>query len=348
MSSILRTSTDPITADDMAFEMSQKKWKTVHYDISPADLKANFRFFNDAVILRSGAEGVPLMTTTGIYGPILPNTTVKLTPGQGNGVTTVSEDSNEITLLEKLKQLQENATEPADVNSNTIYANWVSGKDGGTFPGLSGSANIFGSTGSLFINQQSVEFPVLDLNDPVLDPNNHAYAETLAWYGAKLLAPGEPFSLGFDEVLWGMEYDTSLPDYIRSYALHPNGGGGMFVEHHEFPHIFLPKPTAGGQVFCEAKVTLGRKCDTKEGDNGNNLQIQKPQFKFTTFSIPSDGSAIVILPGTIHNDSFTNGKLAVFVADVSNDRVDTVALRETAPFKNISLKEMPLTRLKKD
>jgi hypothetical protein len=125
-----------------------------------------------------------------------------------------------------------------------------------------------------------------------------------------------------------MEYNTSLPDYIRSYALSPYGGGGMFVEHHPFPHIFLPKPTENGIVSCEAKVTLGRKVE---------LLGAKPQITFTTFRVPSDGSALVIKPGTIHNDSFTNGKLAVFVA---NTPADTVAFRETSPFTNISVKDV--------
>jgi hypothetical protein len=67
------------------------------------------------------------------------------------------------------------------------------------------------------------------------------------------------FLIGFDKILFGMEYNTSLPDYIRNYAMSPFGGGGLFVEHHPFPHIFMPKPNKDGQVFCEAKVTLGHK-----------------------------------------------------------------------------------------
>jgi hypothetical protein len=343
MSSVLRTSTGAITDTDIAFQLTQQKWKTVDIGISDTDLKAHFRFFDDAVIIRSSREGVPLMTTSGIYGPIPPHTKVQLTPGQGTGVTIVSEGGDEVTLLEQLQQLQDNSAVPDENNATTIAANWVSGRDGGNFPGLSGSANIFGSTGSLFIKQQTVAFPVLDVNDPVLDPDNHTYAKTLAYYGARRLLPGEAFSTGFDDLLWGMEYDTNLPDYIRNYALQPSGGGGMFVEHHAFPHIFLPRPAKDEQVFCEAKVTLGRNCTVKLKD-ASGIEVLKPQFRFTTFRIPADGSAIAILPGTIHNDSFTNGKLTVFVADVTEDKVDTVALRETAPFTNISLQEMAVKR----
>lgn len=345
MSSVFRTpaSPAPVTDDEMAFQMSQQKWKTVTIGISQEDLKEHFNFFNDAVIIRPSREGVPLMTTSGIYGPIPPNKKVKLTPGEKPGVAIISPADGEITLLKRLQELQDHAAVPDESNATLVAANWISGRNGGNFPGLSGAANIFGSTGSLFIKQQNVTFPVLDVNDPVLDPDNHTYADTLAYYGGKLLAPGEEFAVGFDGTLWGMEYDTNLPDYIRNYAMQPFGGGGMFVEHHQFPHIFLPRPTKNGQVFCEAKVTLGRNCTITVKDKAG-FDVLQPQFRFTTFRIPSNGSAIAILPGTIHNDSFTNGKLAVFVADVTEDKVDTVALRETAPFTNINLNEAPVVK----
>jgi hypothetical protein len=162
----------------------------------------------------------------------------------------------------------------------------------------------------------------------VLDVTHPDYHQTLAFYAGKLLKPNEEFFLGFNLVLFGVEYNTSLPDYITDYAMSPSGGGGLFVEHHPFPHIFMPKPTVHGEEFCAARVTLGRKVE--------NSDPAKPQFIFTTFKIPSNGSALVIKPDTIHNDSFTNGQLAVFVA---NTAADTVAFRETAPFKAINIKD---------
>jgi hypothetical protein len=306
-------------------QLKQRKWKTVKISITEEDFQMNFPFLNDAVVLRASPEGVPLMTTSGIFGPIKPNTKVKLTYGVGTGVETVSATDDEMTLLDRLKNLQDYAIEPNANHSTTIKANWVSGKDGGGIPGLSASANVFGGTGSLLINQT-------DIILPVLDANNEAYETTLAFYGATLLAPMEAFSVGFDKPLFGMEYDTRLPDYIRNYAMQPFSGGGLFVEHHEFPHIFHPAPDNNGEVYCEAKVTLGRKSP--------HFDQKDPQFVFTTFRIPADGSALAILPGTIHNDSFTNGKLTVFVADVEQTKVDTVALRETSPYRNIRIADV--------
>jgi hypothetical protein len=187
---------------------------------------------------------------------------------------------------------------------------------------LGSSSNVFGATGSLLINQPEVIFPVLDFN-------HEAYHQTLAYYGGKLMSPNESFSIGYDQVLFGMEYDTHLPDYIRSYALEPFGGGGLFVEHHPFPHIFQPKPNVEDKVFCVSQILLGRE--------SNSSTEKRPQFNFTIFRVPSDGSAIVIKPETIHNDSYTNGKQIVFVA---NTPANTVALRTTMPFNNIRLREI--------
>jgi hypothetical protein len=92
-----------------------------------------FSLFDDTVIIRSSCEGVPLMTTSGIYGPIPPHTKVQLTPGLGNGVMVVPADSSEMTLIEKLKQLQDNSTVPDETNATIIAANWVSSRDGGNF-----------------------------------------------------------------------------------------------------------------------------------------------------------------------------------------------------------------------
>jgi hypothetical protein len=325
MSSVFRTSytpvSEPVTKEKLKEILAQRKWQTVDIKISQEDLEENIWFLNDAVVIRQSSEGVPLMTTTAIYGPIKEHTTVALTPGEGTGIKVIREDLMKESLIEQLEALERNAKMPKKGNAVVVHSNWVSSKDGGMLPNLDPSANVFGSTGSLYVNESAVTFPVLDVSHP-------DYEETLAFYGAKLLKPREPFYMGFEGTLFGMEYDTSLPDYIRNYAMSPIGGGGMFVEHHPFPHIFLPKPTENGQVFCEAKVTLGHKVINPEHDI--------PQIIFTTFRVPSDGSALVIKPSAIHNDSFTNGRLAVFVA---NTPADTVAFRQTAPFTNIIVKD---------
>jgi len=301
--------------------LGQRKWQTVDIKVTHEDLVKNIEFLNDAVVLRQSREGVPLMTTTAIYGPIKPGSRVALSPGEGTGVRVIEEHSAGKSLISQLQELERKASKPKEGNAITVKANWVSSADGGMVPSLDESANVFGSTGSLYVNEKAVVLPVLDVTHP-------DYHTTLAFYGARLLMPGEEFFMGFDKVLFGMEYNTSLPDYIRNYALSPQGGGGMFVEHHPFPHIFLPRPPENGQVYCEAKVTLGHKVKDPED--------KIPKIIFTTFRVPADGSALAIRPSAIHNDSFTNGRLAVFVA---NTAADTVAFRDTSPYMNISVKD---------
>lgn len=209
---------------------------------------------------------------------------------------------------------------------------------------VGGSANVFGSTGSLFVNNQEIEFPILDHHHP-------EYHKVMAYYGAKLLKPGESFYMGFDKPLFGMEYDTSLPGYIQDYVLKEYGGAGLFVEHHPFPHIWFPNPRDNEHDTNVCRVLLGRVvpgkdqelleeidyiCDGKEcelvpGD------IEEPEIRFTIFEIPTDGSAIAMDECCIHNDSYCNGKQVVFIADT---HAKTVALRETAPYQNLHVKQV--------
>jgi len=306
--------------------MRELRWQTVKVAISRAELRDNFAFLNDAVVLRPGREGVPLMTTTGIYGPILPETRVVLTPGEGSGVSIVSRGKEETSLIDALVAAQASAGEPDDATSTLVRAKWVSAADGGGIGDLGKASNVFGGTGQLLLQQPEVGFPVVTPEDP-------RYHDTLAYYGGRLLKPGEDFYMGFDLPLFGMEYDGTLPDYVRDYELSTVGGGGLFVEHHPFPHIWLPRPTLDGVVSCVSKITLGR--------NLENSPKEHPRYRFTTFRVPADGSALTIKPDTIHNDSYTNGPETVFLADT---KANTVALRQTAPFTDILLNDVtPIT-----
>ena len=64
MSYVCRKSYDDLlkaTNDEqMAKDMKQLKWSTVHVAISDKDLKEYFKFLNDAVVLRPSREGVLL------------------------------------------------------------------------------------------------------------------------------------------------------------------------------------------------------------------------------------------------------------------------------------------------
>lgn len=326
--------------------MNERRWQYADIGISDEVLKENFHFLNDAIVIRSGAEGIPLMTTTGIYGPIEPYQRVELLQGKGKGaVVNVLHDEHhkKESLLDELKELRIHAERPKKKNAIKVQAKWVSGKDGGGLPSVGSSANVFGATGSLLVNETELNFPVLDIY-------HEDFHETLAYYGAKLLKPREPFYMGFDKPLFGMEYDTSLPGYIQDYVMKTYGGGGLFVEHHPFPHIWFPNPDENERASNICRIVLGRIIESEEEQERDNWKSwdenscperhgnkKKPEYHFTTFRIPTDGHAVAVDECCIHNDSFCNGKQVVFLA---NTDANTVALRETVPFQNIRISEI--------
>lgn len=334
---------------DMEAIMNERRWQYVNRGVSDEVLRENFDFLNKGVVIRSGAEGIPMLTTTGIYGPIYPNETVQLHQSLHNVVEPfLTEEPQGISLLEELKLRRINAEEPKEDYSIKVQAKWVSGKDGGGLPDVGSSSNVFGATGSLLVNEPDIDFPVIESHDPNFDA-------TLAFYGAKLLKPLEPFNMGYDKPLFGMEYDTRLPGYIQDYVMTEYGGGGLFVEHHPFPHIWFPNPTEEEKSTNICRILLGRIVENTIGEIIDDVESlidenicpdrmpadpKKPLYHFTVFRFPSDGHALAVDECCIHNDSFCNGKQVVFLADTD---ANTVALRETAPFKNlrISEKEVP-------
>src|ERR1700759_4458640 len=95
MSHVMRASYEAPAQKKSPAEVAQtigtRKWQTVEIKISEQDLEDNIDFLDDAVFLRASSERVPLMTTTGIYGPIKPFNKVALTPGEGTGVSVIEE-----------------------------------------------------------------------------------------------------------------------------------------------------------------------------------------------------------------------------------------------------------------
>lgn len=326
--------------------LKEPRWQYCRDQVAPDTLENNFDFLNDAVVIRSDAAGIPQMTTTGIYGPIGTEDTVCLRINAEQTVEYVvgaNPPPKEEQLLHVLKHLKATTLPPADKHCAKVKAKWVSGADGGGVPTVGSSANVFGSTGSLLVNETDLNFPVVRWDHP-------DFHEIAAYYGAKLLDPGTFFYMGYDKEIFGMEYDTALPGYIQDYVMQDWGGGGLFVEHHPFPHIWFPNPRQGEEKSNICRVLLGRVIpdglvQAVEQDldyvceedhcrliTGNQTD---PQYRFTVFEIPSDkGYALAVNECTIHNDSFCNGKQVVFLA---NTKANTVALRETAPFKQVRI-----------
>lgn len=331
-------------AEYRANQMREARWKHVTQGVSDQDLEHNFEFLNGAVLNRDAA-GDLLLATTGLFGPIRPGTLVHLDVTAKNLVaqSDLAPQNPENNLITRLNKLHDDHTgqPPSDANALLVNGYWTAAIDGAGIPDLDGSSNVFGSTGQLICDADSLDFPLLRYG-PTPDLQQ-AYLETLAYYGGTLLKPGEEFALGFIQDLWGIQYDQKLPDYITEYQFGPHKGGGLFVEHHPFPHIWLPAqgrdPVFGNKTI--SRILLGRRLDCDHED-GYYRTVKTEQFHFTMFEVPLDGSALAIRPQCIHNDSFTEGAQTVFLA---NTAANTVALRHSAPITNMSAGGIPIADL---
>lgn len=322
----------------------EERWKNVDVGVSKTDLDNNFEFLNGAVLNRCANDQL-LLTTTGLFGPIRTGTLVHLDPEAKNLV--VQSDraplNPEADLITRLNKLHDEATlnPPGSCHALAVSGFWASATSGAGIPELDGASNVFGSTGQLICDSDNLEFPVLSYND---DPQSQqAYLQTLAYYGGTLLKPKEEFALGFTQDLWGIQYDQKLPEYVTEYQFGAHKGGGLFVEHHPFPHIWLPA-TGQDTVFkrtTKSRILLGRRRDINHED-GYYRTVTTQHFHFTVFEVPNDGSALAIRPQCIHNDSFTDGAQTVFLA---NTPANTVAIRQSAPLTDMTFDKYTTTDL---
>ena len=101
-----------------------------------------------------------------------------------------------------------------------------------------------------------------------------------------------------------MKYDyTSI--YKKDFLMQKYGGGGIFVETHEFPHIHIPLSKS-----CGGYIVIGK-------------QLSETEFNFTAFRIPF-GYALYTPSNTIHGDGTLVGEYGLTVADPSMITADTV------------------------
>ena len=139
----------------------------------------------------------------------------------------------------------------------------------------SAKANILGGLGTLTVAENTLIIPEA--------PTTTA---ALSYYGARLLAVGDPVVFESDQNL-PVTIMNIGPAYVSDY-LHVEGrGGGAFIEYHDRPHLHMPlERSASGHIL------LGR----LEGD----------EYLFSGFKIPF-GFAIYTFPFTLHADPYLVG-----------------------------------------
>lgn len=178
----------------------------------------------------------------------------------------------------------------------TVKARWYSTQqalEAGIKVVSGGDANVFGSEGCLLVP------PGFQIPTVLATPENVGY------YGLQLIPSGTDFvvsSLQYEVAL--MEYDYGK-DYRKDFLMRREGGGGLFVETHDFPHIHIPTSES-----CGGYIVIGK-------------QTAEHEFQFTAFQIPY-GYALLTPAYTIHGDGTLVGKYALTVADSAYASANTV------------------------
>lgn len=158
-----------------------------------------------------------------------------------------------------------------------------------------GSANTFGSMGALLV-PDGFEIPTVT-----------ATRENVRYYGLRLIGNREVFAVSSDQFqIVMMRYDYTK-DYKREFLMQKYGGGGIFVETHDFPHVHVPLSEA-----CGGYIVIGK-------------QKSDGEFHFTAFRIPY-GYALYTPSYTIHGDGTLVGEYALTVADSAMAAADTVLI----------------------
>lgn len=157
------------------------------------------------------------------------------------------------------------------------------------------SANSFGGMGALL------------LPDSFKIPTVLATAENVKHYGLTLIETNSEFTISSPQFEMAMmRYDYGK-DYKKDFLMQAQGGGGIFVETHNFPHIHIPLAKECGGYIVIGKTVAERK------------------YHFTAFQIPY-GYALYTPSNTIHGDGTLVGEYALTVSDGAFCPADTVLM----------------------
>ena len=155
-----------------------------------------------------------------------------------------------------------------------------------------GNANVFYGLGAILV-PDGFRIPVVT-----------ATQENVVYYGLTLVENGQAFEFLSDEFAMVLAKYHYAKNYRNDFLTEVAGGGGFFVETHNFPHIHAPlSPDCGGYI------TIGKR-------------LSDDEFNFTAFSIPY-GYALHTPANTIHGDGTIVGEHAITVA-ITSAEADTV------------------------
>lgn len=167
------------------------------------------------------------------------------------------------------------------------------------------SGNVFGRMGALLL-PDNFEIPTVT-----------ATKENVKHYGLELIDNNSSLTVRSEQCdIVMMKYDyTSI--YKKDFLMQKHGGGGIFVETHQFPHIHIPLSNK-----CGGYIVIGKR-------------LSETEFNFTAFRIPY-GYALYTPANTIHGDGTLVGEYGLALADSNMISADTVLMY------NKNTKEMAL------
>lgn len=253
--------------------------------ISPAELTTHAESINQAIVNRSAESGEVLMTTTAVHAIVKPGESLAITTRLNLQVDAVP---NPLTNFDSTCVV-------------SIGASWLDASIKAAT--VADDANIFGQSG-LFLLAGSCDQLTIPMQNAAA-----VSADALAYFGATLVPINQPIS-NFNTSPYPLCFVSYrfMPNYIEQYVLQPKKGGGVFVETHDFPHVFVPM-----SPDCRGGLILGR-------------EVGQQQFEFSAFSIPY-GYAMHIKSNVIHGDSFFVGEYAITLTERS--KASTVLMRKS-------------------
>ena len=191
--------------------------------------------------------------------------------------------------------VQEQARVP---NHSVVQAQWLS-----TFDAMKHKIKVkSGSDGNFFGGMGALLVP-----DGFSIATDTATTDNVRYYGLSLIKNNDSFKVISEQAdIFLMEYDYTA-DYKDDFLMQVTGGGGLFVETHNFPHIHIPM-----DENCGGYIVIGKK-------------VSEEEFHFTAFQIPH-GYALYTPANTIHGDGTLVGNYAIALADSSAVSADTVLM----------------------
>lgn len=236
------------------------------------------------------------MTTIGLQTVIKKGTTYLVTM---KGLETMENYKGECLELSPVK----NAQQPKHIE---VEAVWDPNAQ------LDGSGNnILGGNGRFLVKGESINVPVVVATD-----------ETLAYYGARTIRPGDKVRFPSDIYpIWLMNLGKN---YLDSFIMSEKGGGMYMEYHNDKPHFHMPlSEDAGGYLLLVKKI---------EGELDGKAAAK---FHLTGFKIPY-GIGVYTNRGSIHSDAPLYGLLwLVGYTDASD--YSTVLIRQQNTDKKIKI-----------